>query len=77
MAKSKVLVEDVVNAAIFEGFNSGLNLFLENINNQLEHDVLIQESGDAYSAFQNLINENISVPAEDYASLKDRMAHLS
>ena len=73
MAKEQVIVEDVVNNAIIEGFNSGIQLFIEDIDAELKRDALIQENGSAYDQFQSMINENISEPALNISDLQSRI----
>lgn len=76
MAKDQVIVEDVVNSAIIEGFNSGLQVFLEDINAELERDAVIRENGSAHDIFQAMISENITEPAGDFEELQERMKKL-
>ena len=45
MAKTKVVVEDIVNDAIIQGFNSGIQRFLQELDEDLKRDAVIQENG--------------------------------
>jgi hypothetical protein len=73
MAKEQVIVEDIVNSAIIEGFNSGLQMFLKGLDDDLKRDAVVQENGTAYDHFQAMINENITEPASNVQELQSRI----
>lgn len=76
MAKNKVVVEDIVNSAIIEGFNSGIQMFLQGLDDDLKRDAVIQENGTAYDHFQAMINESITEPASNMEELQSRIRQV-
>jgi uncharacterized protein YwgA len=77
MAKDKVVVEDIVNDGIIEGFNSGIQRFLQELDEDLKRDAVIQENGSAYDHLQELINESITEPATNIEELRARIKQIS
>ncbi len=53
--KSKVTVENIVDGAIIDGFKSGINGFMENMEDALRRDMTITEAGGAEVMLQTML----------------------
>lgn len=58
MSDQKVTVEDLIDGAIIAGFQRGSHAYLEGLEDQLRTSLIIQESGDAASLLQQMIDES-------------------
>lgn len=65
MSKDKVTVENLVDGGILEGFQRGSVAFLESLEDSLRNSVMIQESGDAITYLQQMIDEAETGGAQD------------
>jgi hypothetical protein len=54
---NQVTVENVIDGAIIEGFKSGIDMFMESLEDALQRDVILTEAGGAENVFQQMINE--------------------
>jgi len=68
MSDEKVTVENLVDGAIIDGFQSANAMFLESLEDSLQKNVIITEAGDAHSVLQQMLDDNIQVKVEEEAS---------
>ena len=61
----KVTVENIVDGAIIEGFKNGVNMFMEDIENDLRKDIVITEAGGAETMLQSMIDNVQNTKKED------------
>lgn len=52
-------VEDFVDAAIIEGFRNGVQSFQESLEAELQNQAVIEESGDANTLLQAMIDNQV------------------
>lgn len=52
-------VEDFVDAAIIEGFRNGVQSFQESLESELQNQAVIEESGDANTLLQAMIDNQV------------------
>lgn len=52
---SKVTVENIVDGAIIAGFKTGMNQFMENMEDALRRDMTITEAGGAEAMLQTML----------------------
>jgi len=50
--------EQLVDEAILDGYNSGLELFMENIEAELQNMVAIEESGGIENVIESVVSDN-------------------
>lgn len=58
MATEKVTVENIIDGAIIEGFKSGVDVFMESIEDSLRRDVVLTEAGGAEKVLQDMVDES-------------------
>lgn len=54
----KVTVENIIDGAIIEGFKSGVDVFMESIEDSLRRDVVLTEAGGAEKVLQDMVDES-------------------
>lgn len=52
-------VEDFIDAAIIEGFRNGVQSFQESLEAELQNQAVIEESGDANTLLQAMIDDQV------------------
>lgn len=76
MANAKnVSVEDLIDSAIIAGFQRGAHSYLESVEDALQTSLIIQESGDASSLLQAMLDESVS--ASDSKLTTEHLEDLS
>lgn len=65
LMSDKVTVENIVDGAIIEGFKNGVNMFMEDIENDLRKDIVITEAGGAETMLQSMIDNVQNTKKED------------
>jgi len=65
LMSDKVTVENIVDGAIIEGFKNGVNMFMEDIENDLRKDIAITEAGGAETMLQSMIDNVQNTKKED------------
>ena len=73
MSDKKVTFENIVDHAIVEGFQSGIQMFMEDLEHTLRNDVLIQEAGDVDALIETTIEE-MTTPSFD--ELESKLASV-
>jgi len=68
MTEQKLTFEDLATHAIVEGFQSGIQMFMEDLEHTLRNDVLIQEAGDVDSIIGATIEEMTTPKFEELES---------
>ena len=82
MSNDKITVEDLVDAAIVEGYQRGAATFLESVESDLETTLILDENeADAFDLLQHMIDESegeaVHVESSEHLSeLDQKMARL-
>ena len=69
MSTEKITFEDIALGAIVEGFQGGVQMFMEGLEDALRKDVLIQEAGGVDEIIAKTIEE-ASTPSYDELAAK-------
>lgn len=81
MSEEKVTVENLIDGAIIDGFQSANAMFLESLEDSLQKNVIITEAGDAHSVLQQMIDDSVQEKVEEEAteeldSLTEKLAKV-
>jgi|GEM_PF-5266447 len=68
MSDEKITVENLIDGAIIEGFQSANSMFLESLEDSLQKNVIITEAGDAHAVLQQMIDDNVQEKVEEEVS---------
>jgi len=79
---SETTVNDIIDGAIISGFKRVNESYISSLEDDLRKDVAIQESGDAQTLLQNMINyseNNVSGMdiAENLGDIEDKLSRLN
>jgi 2-hydroxy-3-keto-5-methylthiopentenyl-1-phosphate phosphatase len=75
----RVTVEDLIDGGIIEGFQRGIQSFMENINEAVGRDVVLSESGGAEEYLQSMLDATIEEQEtnEVHANMSELTSKLS
>lgn len=77
----KVTVENIVDGAIIDGFKSGINGFMENMEDALRRDMTITEAGGAEAVLQTMLESTQTTKvkedlAQEVTDLSQKLASV-